>query len=111
MLAAAVDEHRKLNLFRPAKIHQLVHCRPDRPSRIEYVIDENDDLAFDIVVEFGPVNDRVGADRREIVAVKGDVENAGQRPNAFEMLDLIAIRSASGTPRRRIPTRYRSAAP
>src|SRR5688500_357133 len=89
MLAAPVDQDGKLDLSRPAEVHQLVHRRPDSPARVQYVIDENDDLSVDIFIQFGPVHDRVSANGREVVTVKGNVDDAVHRTNAFKCFYLV----------------------
>ena len=89
MLASAVDQYRKLYLFWPAKIHQLVHCGPNRSACIKNVIHQNDDLVFDIGVELCAINDRICSDCRKVVSVKRDVEDAVERTFPFELCDLI----------------------
>ena len=105
VLAAAVDQDGELDFSRPAEIHELVERGTDRASGVKNVVDENDVLTVDVVVELGAIDDRIRSDGRKIVAIKRDIEDAVKRPLAFELLDLIAMRSASGTPRRRMPTR------
>src|ERR1043166_5742386 len=44
---AAVDKHRELDRPRPAEVHQRVHRGPRRPSVVDHVVDQHDDLAVD----------------------------------------------------------------
>lgn len=90
MLFSTIYQYRKLYPLRPAKIHQLVQSCPNRPTRIEYIVDKYDAATFDVFGEFGAVYDRVGSDGGEIVAIECDVDDAVKRLRAFVSFDLIA---------------------
>ena len=45
---AAVDEHGEADRLRPAEIDEGVHRGPDRPARVEDVVDEDDRRAIEV---------------------------------------------------------------
>ena len=75
----AVDHDQKLDLPGPAEVHQGGDRRPDGSSREEHVIDENDPGVVHGEGELGLSNDGLRGNRREVVAVEGDVERPNRR--------------------------------
>ena len=69
MLVAAINQHGELHALRPAKINQLVHRRANRAPGVEHVVDQDDGARFDVAGQFGPAHDRLGAHRRQVVAI------------------------------------------
>src|SRR5688572_2590312 len=90
VLAATVDQYGELDLFRAAEIHKLVESGADRPAGVEDIVDEDDYLALEVFFQFGPVDDRAGPDRGEIVAVERDIDYSVDRGLPFQFADLIA---------------------
>src|SRR5262245_60539325 len=42
LAVAAVDEDRQTNGAWPSEVHQRIHRRPDRSTRVQHVVDEDD---------------------------------------------------------------------
>ena len=89
MFIATVDQHRKLHASRPAKIDQLIQRRPYRAAGVKHVIDQNDTASFNVTGQFGPADNRLGADGRKIVAIQSDIENPYRGTLAFEIGNFV----------------------
>jgi hypothetical protein len=100
----AIHKHCELNTPGLTKIDQLVERGSHRASRVEHIVYENDRSAGDIGRQFSLVDDRAISDSAQVVAVEGDVERSVATVTPLSSAILAASRSASGTPRRRIPT-------
>src|SRR5262245_30864015 len=89
---SAVDEHDQLNRARTTKIDERVEGCANRPSGIEHVVDEQDQLAVYGERNLGLPDDRLRADggRRvaaEVVAVERDVERAARHVVAGDVVN------------------------
>src|SRR5207302_2162785 len=84
----AVDQDRQLDRVRPAEVHQRIHGRADRSSRVEDVVDQHDAPAGD--VERDPRLVDLGGLRAEsdVVAIEGDVEDAHSNGGPLDAFDL-----------------------
>ena len=82
---AAVDEDGQLHALWPAKVGQGVERGPDRPPRIQNIIDQDDGGSIDRFRHLGlaELGLRSGV---EIVAIQADVEAAPRSPLAFDAL-------------------------
>src|SRR5262245_15688102 len=86
---AAIDDTRELDRARPAEVDQRVHGGANRPPRIEYVVDEHDDLAAHVDGDLRAAHDRLLGDRRQVVAIQRDVEAALDRGAVLELRDAL----------------------
>jgi hypothetical protein len=57
---AAVDEDREADRLRPPEVDERVHRRPDRPARVEDVVDEDDRRAVQVEREVVPLTTAAG---------------------------------------------------
>src|SRR6266404_6504512 len=89
MLVAAIDQDRELHTSRPAEINQLVERRPHSASGVKYIVYQNDAAAFNIAGQFRAADNRLGANRRKIVTIQSNVENAYRRALTFEVSDFV----------------------
>ena len=89
MFVPAINQHRELHAPRPAEIDQLVERRPHRATSVKHIIDQDDAAPFDVAGQFGAADNRFGADRRKIIAVQSDIQNAHRRARAFQVCDLV----------------------
>ena len=55
-------------------VNESIECRADRAPRVEYIIDEDNSLARDVNGQLCRMHDWLIRERREIVAIKRDVE-------------------------------------
>src|SRR6185295_11507356 len=53
------------------------------------VVDQNDVAVFDVAGKICAIDDRLGSDNREVVAIESDIEYADWRSIAFEIGDLL----------------------
>src|SRR5215831_16032126 len=79
----AVDEDDQLYRARPPEVDERVERRTNRPSGIEHVVHEQDQLAVNGEWNLGLPDDRLRADgdcrvAAEVVAVERDVERAAR---------------------------------
>ncbi len=86
---AAVDQDRQAHGPRPAVVGQLVERGPHGAAGIEDVVAEHHHLVFDLEGRWLPLTTGRGADRRQVVAVEGDVERADGELLALHPLDLL----------------------
>ena len=70
---AAINQDRELDRPWPAEVGEGIEGRPDGPSRIENVVDEDDDLVVHAAGQFGATH-RPDAPKAKIVAVHRGVE-------------------------------------
>src|SRR5919204_3339515 len=96
LAVAAVGQHGQLNLRGSTVCEQRLDRGPDRPSRVEDVVDEDHRLALEREVEPRGADDGLRALRRlrpanvDVVAMEGDVDLAEERRNARALLDQPA---------------------
>ena len=88
LAVAAVDQHGELHDARPAEVDQLVERRAHGAAGVEDVVAEDDPAVVDRPRQMGPLDQRLRADGREIVAVESDVEGADGDLGPFHPLDL-----------------------
>ena len=74
LAVAAIDQDGEADRLRPAEVDQRVHRRPDRPARVQHVVDEDDRPAIDARRQRRALDDRLLGDHRQVVAVERDVE-------------------------------------
>ena len=88
---APVDQHDQLDRLRPAEVDQRIERRPNRPARIEHVVDEQDLLVVDRERDLRAPHDGLRSDGvpHQVVAVERDVERAGRH--------LVAVDAGDGT--------------
>jgi len=84
---SAVDQNRKLNLARPAEIHQTVECGADCPAREQNVVHQHDSAAVDGKRNTGLLEDGLWADGGQIIPIEGDIERSDRRLAAGDRLD------------------------
>ena len=87
---ASIDQHRKLDTSRPAKIDQLIHRRANGPAGVEYIVHEDDRAVGDVCRNVSFIHDGPWSDRREIITIESYVELSGWRTLALELLDLVS---------------------
>ncbi len=84
---AAVDEHREADRLRSTEVDEGVHRRPDRPTGVEDVVDEDDRRAVEVERQVRALDDRLLGDEREVVAVERDVERPDRDVDALVLGD------------------------
>ena len=84
---AAVDEHGEPDRLRPAEVDEGVHRRPDRPTGVEDVVDEDDRRSVEVERQVRALDDGLLGDEREVVAVERDVERADRDVDALVLGD------------------------
>ena len=80
-------EHGQADGARPPEVHQGVHRGPDRPARVEDVVDDDERQAVEVERQVGAFDDRLVGDEREVIAVEGDVERPDGDGDAFVRSD------------------------
>ena len=83
----AIDQDCEPDGARPAELAQRIHRRPNRSSGVEHVIDEDRGRAANLEWQIGALHDGRMAERREVVAVEGDVERPDGEPDALVLQD------------------------
>src|SRR5215212_722311 len=89
MFFAAINQHSELYATRAAEVDQLIERGANRATGVKHVVDQNDVAVFDVAGKICAIDDRLGADGREIVAIERDVEYADWRSIAFEIGNLL----------------------
>src|SRR5688572_21258539 len=82
-----IDQDRELNHSWSSQIDQRVERGPDRPSRVEHVVHQDDGLVLDRERDVGAADHR-GAAHVEVVPVEGDVERADRHRGPVDGRDL-----------------------
>src|SRR5215831_15580354 len=81
-----IHQNGQLDHARTPEVDDRVERRPDRPARVEDVVDENDRLVGHREGDFSGPQDRGLPLEREIVPVEGDVECAHRNRLASDLL-------------------------
>src|SRR5215213_3654271 len=89
MFFAAINQYSELYATRAAEVDQLIERCANRATGVKHVVNQNDVAVFDVAGEICAIDDRLGADSREIVAIERDVEYADWRAIAFEIRNLL----------------------
>ena len=93
-------EDGELHATRAAEVDQLIERRADRAPGVKHVVDEHDVAILDVAGQLCPIDDRISADGRKIVAISVISSDADGRALAFEVCDLIghALRQRHAAP-------------
>jgi|SRR5208337_3831385 len=79
---AAIDEHAERDTLGAAKIEEAVHGGADGAAGVENVVHKDQIHAVDAKCNVGRLQDGLGSDIGEVVAIKSDVERADGDINA-----------------------------
>src|SRR6185295_13634375 len=69
-----VNQNAELNELGSSVIQQGIHGRAHRTSRIQHIVHEDHGEVYDRKIDFRALNDRLGGNRGEVVAVEVDVQ-------------------------------------
>ncbi len=87
LAVAAIDDHRQADRRRPAVVGQGIEGSAHRPPGEQHVVDEHHRAAADLRHGVGALDDGGVGQRRQVVAVEGDVERADWQAHPFVLLD------------------------
>jgi hypothetical protein len=85
-----VDEHKQLHTPWTAVVEQRVECGPDRSSRVQDVVDEDNVTACNIESNRPGADYRPGIMRRQVVAIEAYVKNTRVNRLFFDAADQRA---------------------
>src|SRR5438477_3583052 len=93
---SAIDEHGEHHFARTSEVDQRIERGAHGAAGVENVVDEHDDLVVDRLRQLRRLHHRLRRDRREVVAIERDVEDAERHLLPFHIGDLFRHSFADG---------------
>src|SRR6266481_3822692 len=90
LTVAAVDQHAQLNPAGTPVGEKGIECCADGPAREQYVVHQDDVLAFNIQPDLRFLDHGAGAERGKVIAVEGNVQSAHANGRFLDSLDELA---------------------
>src|SRR5262249_22214159 len=85
---ATIDQNHELDAARAPEIYQRVECRADRAPRVQHIVHEDHAAVIDVERDLCSFYLGLLAAATEIVAVQGDIDDAGRYVRMLDLADL-----------------------